>query len=436
MNNRPEGGRAFALVWIGQVVSMMGSSLSRFALVIWVWERTGEATPLVLVGFFGLLPSLLFGWLAGPLVDRWNRQRVMAVADLAAGLTTFALLFLLAADQLEVWHLYVVTFIASSAGLFQFLAYSAAITMLLPKEQYARASGLITLAEYASKVAAPPLAGVLIGVIGLGGILLIDVFTFLFAVGALLLVRIPQPEANPEADEAPRGFRADAMYGFRFIFARPGLLGLVVILVIFSTTESLGYPLIAPMLLARSGGDEVLLGGIQGVLGIGGVVGGLLISVWGGPKRKIHVLLIGLLLTGLLGDVIMGLGRSVTAWIVAAICLEIFIPALLASHQAIWQTKVPAAAQGRVFAARSLLWSAGDAVAFLLTGVLADQIFEPAMLPDGALAGSLGGMFGVGPGAGMAVMISISGLLCATAGIIGYVWRPVRRVELDLPDQN
>ncbi len=415
---------------------MLGSSLSRFALMVWIWERTGEATPLVMVGFFGLLPSLLFGWLIGSLVDRWNRQQVMMAADLTAGLGTVALFVLLSLNQLEVWHLYVVSFIAGSAGLFQYLAYSASVSMMLPKEQYARAGGLISLAEYASKVAAPPLAGLLIGRIGLSGILLIDTCTFLFAVGVLLLVRIPQPEVKADAPEAPRSLLTDALFGFRFIFARPGLLGLAVVLLIFTTTESLGYPLITPMLLARSGGDEVLLGNVQAVLGIGGVVGGLLISAWGGPKRKIHGVLLGLLFTGLLGDALMGLGRTLPVWLLAAICLEIFIPTLLASNQAIWQAKVPPAAQGRVFAARSLMGSAGEAVMFMLTGLLADNLFEPAFMPGGALVNPLGGLFGVGAGSGMALLITISGILCAAAGIIGYSWPRVRRVEIELPDHH
>jgi len=415
---------------------MLGSSLSRFALMVWIWERTGEATPLVMVGFFGLLPSLLFGWLIGSLVDRWNRQRVMMAADLTAGLGTVALFVLLSLNQLEVWHLYVVSFIAGSAGLFQYLAYSASVSMMLPKEQYARAGGLISLAEYASKVAAPPLAGLLIGRIGLSGILLIDTCTFLFAVGVLLLVCIPQPEVKADAPEAPRSLLTDALFGFRFIFARPGLLGLAIVLLIFTTTESLGYPLITPMLLARSGGDEVLLGNIQAVLGIGGVVGGLLISAWGGPKRKIHGVLLGLLFTGLLGDALMGLGRTLPVWLLAAICLEIFIPTLLASNQAIWQAKVPPAAQGRVFAARSLMGSAGEAVMFMLTGLLADNLFEPAFMPGGALVNPLGSVFGVGAGAGMALLITISGILCAAAGIIGYSWPRVRRVEIELPDHH
>ncbi len=434
MANRPGGMTAFIIVWLGQLVSMLGTSMARFALIIWVWEQTGEATSLVLIGIFSTAPALALQLVAGTLVDRWDRRRVMMVADTAAGLSTLAILLLYSANGLQIWHLYAASAVVGAAGTFQYLAYSTAITTLLPKAHYARATGMVTLAQYASVIGAPVLAGILLGVIGISGILLIDVVTFVVAVGALLAVYIPPPEASPS--EAQSSLLRNSLFGFRYITARPGLLGLTLIYFAFSMAESLGYPLIAPMILARTGSDEVTLGTVQGMLGVGGVLGGVLISVWGGPKRRIHAILIGLMLTGLLGDALMGLGRSLPVWLVAAFFLEVFIPTILGTSQSIWQSKVPPDMQGRVFATRGLITSIAEPVSMALAGVLADRVLEPGMLPGGLLVRTFGGLVGTGAGAGMALLLVFCGVACALVGIAGYAFGVVRGVEYALPDHD
>jgi MFS family permease len=360
----------------------------------------------------------------------------MMVSDLAAGLTTAAILILYSTGGLQVWHLYVTAAIAGCAGTFQYLAYSASITTMLPKEQYARASGMISLADYTSKIGAPILAGVLLGVIGIGGILIIDIITFLIGVGTLLAVHIPQPAAQPKDGEREGNLWRESLDGFRYIFRRAPLVGLLGITFAFATAESLGYPLIAPMILARTGNNELILGSVQAVMGIGGVLGGILLTIWGGPKRKIHAILIGLALTGLLGDMLMGLGRGLPMWLIAGFFLEVFIPTLIGSNNAIWQSKVAPEIQGRVFAARGILSSVAEPASMILAGVLVDRVFEPAMMPNGSLASAFGGIVGVGPGAGMGLVIVICGIGSALAGLAGYTIEPVRRVEDLLPDHD
>jgi MFS family permease len=433
-STRPGGMLTFITLWLGQLVSMLGTNMSRFALIIWVWEQTGEATSIMLITIFSAVPSLLLQLVAGALVDRWDRRRVMMVSDTAAGLSTLAILLLYNAGNLQVWHLYVVAAVTGSFGAFQSLAYSTAITTMLPKTQYARAAGMNSLAQYTSLIGAPVLAGILLGVIGISGILLIDVITFVVAVGALLVVHIPPPE-TVETEE-PKPLWADSVFGIRYIAARPGLLGLTLIAFTFTMAESLGYPLIAPMILARTGNDEIALGTVQGVLGLGGVTGGVLISVWGGPKRRIHAILVGFILTGLLGDALMGLGQSLAVWIVAAFFLEVFIPLVLGPYQSIWQSKVPPDIQGRVFAARGLITTVAEPVSMALAGLLADHVLEPGMMPGGALAGTFGGLVGTGAGAGMALLLVFCGVSSALAGVAGYAFSAVREVENVLPDHD
>lgn len=429
------GMRVFFIVWFGQLISTVGTRMSRFALMVWAWEITHEALPLTLIGVFSTLPAIPLGMFAGALVDRWDRKRVMIWGDLIAGLSTVAVLLLYASNNLQIWHLYVVAVVAGIAGTFQSLAYSTSITAMIPKAQYARASGMMSLSEYTSVVAAPLLAGMLVGVIGLAGILLIDVFTFLAAVSTLLIVRIPRPTPSGQA-EVTDSFWKDAFFGFRYIFQRPGFIGLLVVYATFILTESLGYPLIAPMILARTGDNAAILGNVQAVMGLGGIVGGILLVAWGGPKRRVHGLFWGLMLTGFLGDALMGLGQTLVIWLVAGFCLEVFIPMMLGSDQAIWRAKVPPDIQGRVFAARGLIFNIVEPLGVVSGGLLVDKLLEPAMMPNGALAPFFGGLVGTGPGAGMGLLIFICGILSALAGLSGYLFRSAREVETLIPDAS
>ncbi len=423
--------RKFLIIWLGQLLSLLGSAMTRFVLAIWLWEQTGEATSLVLVGVFNGTASLLTSIVAGPVVDRFSRKQLIMGADLMVGLTTIALLLLTVADNLAAWHIYVAAALSGFFGAFHLLAFMASMTLLIPKVHYTRANSLMSVAEYGSAVGAPVLAGLLLEPLGLAGVMLVDVATFLFAVGTILMVTIPPvPQRQAEAERSWQ----EITFGFRYIWQRPSLRGLLIVLFAFSLAESFGYPLITPMILARSGGDEVTLGFVLSTLGIGGVVGGVVVTIWGGFKRKIHGVLLGLALTGLVGDALMGMGRALPLWLVAAVGLEIFIPLVISSNNAIWQAKVPPAQQGRVFAARTMLTRLGEPLALLATGLMADHLFEPAMMPGGALVGVFAGLVGQGAGAGMGLLLLGCGLLCALAALWGYLMPQVREIEDILPD--
>ena len=171
---RRTGMAGFTIVWVGQVVSLLGSGMTWFALTIWAWEVTGTATALALVAFFSFGPTVLLSPIAGVVVDRWNRKLIMIASDAAAGLMTVFVLLLHATGHLQVWHLYATGAIAGAFQALQFPAYSAAVTTMLPKEQYGRANGMLSLAESAGGVFAPLAGGILLGIVGLGGILVIE----------------------------------------------------------------------------------------------------------------------------------------------------------------------------------------------------------------------------------------------------------------------
>jgi len=435
-HQKPTGMGPFTIAWIGQIVSLLGTSMSNFALTIWAYEITGKATTLALVGFFFITPMVVVSPLAGAIVDRSNRKLMMMLSDLAAGVTTVFILLLYSTGNLQIWHLYISASIAGTFQAFQWPAFSAAITMMLPKEQYARANGMMELAGSASGIFAPVLAGAMLGLIGLGGILVIDIVTFIVAVGALLLVHIPQPEVTAAGREAQGSLWKESAYGFHYIFKRPSLLGLQLVFLALNLTSTLAIAVFAPMILARTGSNEIVFGSVQSLGAIGGVVGGVVMGAWGGPKRRVHGVLTGMILVSLLGEFLLGLGRSLLVWAVASFFMQFFIPIINGSNQAIWQSKVAPDVQGRVFATRRLIAWLVMPLSRLAAGPLADFVFEPAMMPEGSLAGLFGRLVGTGPGAGMSLMFVIVGLLGALVALGGYAFRVVRDAEDILPDYD
>ena len=436
LKRRPSGMLGFSVVWLGQLVSLTGSGMTRFALTIWVWQQTGEATALALVALFSFAPAIIFSPIAGAIVDRVSRKKVMIASDLAAGLSTVALLILYSTGLLQIWHLWAAGFFASTFESFQFPAYSAAVTTMIEKKHYTRANAMLTMVESASGIIAPVSAGALLPFLGISGIMIIDIVTFAFAIGALLLVVIPNP-VQTAAGRASRGtLFQESLFGFRYIFANPSLLGLL--LVFFATNLVFGLAMIlyAPMILARTGNNTVILGTTQMMFGIGGVVGGLVITAWGGFKRRIHGILLGLILMSLLGLVVAGVGQTLVVWGVGAFLAMFFLPLVQGSSQAIWQAKVSPDIQGKVFATRRLIAQISSPVAMILGGRLADVVFEPAMASGGAFAQFFQPLVGSGPGSGMAVLFVFSGILGVIVGLIGYLVPVVRQVETRLPDYD
>ena len=429
-----QGMRGFTIIWFGQLISLLGTGMTRFALTIWAYQETGSATTLALVAFFSFGPVVLLSPVAGALVDRWNRKVVVMISDLAAGTTTILLLLLYTTGNLQIWHLYVMGALAGAFESFQFPAFSAAMTMMLRKEQYGRANGMMSVAEAASSIIAPLLAGLLLTIIGIGGVMTIDVITFVFAVTAVLITYIPQPEVTDVGRQARNSLWRESLFGFHYIWARPSLLGMQMMFFLANLFGGYSAVLLVPLILARTGNNELILGTVQSAFGIGGLVGGIALSVWGGPKTKVHGVLLGMVGNFLLGSLVLGIGQTLSFWLVGAFFTMFFIPVLNGSNQAIWQAKVAPDVQGRVFATRRLIAQITGPLAMLTAGPLADQLFEPAMQAGSRWAGLFGWLVGVGPGAGMGLLFVITSLIGAFAALLGYTIPAVRNIETILPD--
>jgi MFS transporter, DHA3 family, macrolide efflux protein len=229
MDERPavRGVWIFSIIWLGQLVSVLGSALTGFALSIWVYQRTGSATQFGLIAFCGVLPSILFSPLTGVLVDRWNHRWTLILSNIGAGLITLAIFLLWVIGRFEVWHIYVVSALLSTLSAFQGSAYTAATTLLIPKQHLGRAGGMLQMGQGIVQLIAPMLGGLLLEIIQLQGVVLLDMATCLFALVTLLSVRFPRTSITPAGKPEKDSLLREVAYGWAYLTSQPGLLGLL-----------------------------------------------------------------------------------------------------------------------------------------------------------------------------------------------------------------
>ncbi|MBG1258444.1 MFS transporter [Nostoc commune] len=427
--------RTFLIIWLGQMVSTIGSFMTVFALTIWVWDKTGSATALALVGFFAQLPRVLITTFAGIAVDRYDRRLLMLIAEVAAFLCTLVVALLYLTQQLQVWHLYIIVALYGGFGQLQVLAYSTSIALLVPQEQYTRAESLGSAVNYSAAIFAPALAGFLYPRFGLQSIFWIDLATFLASFVTLLIIRIPRTAPEKTMGDRQETLWQKLTFGFRYIWANPSLTAMAIAFTLFAIPNDISRAIYTPMILARTGGDSEILGAVTTAAGVGGVVGALLLGAWGGFKRRIHGMLLGFAGYGFF-KTIMGIGQTTTIWIGANFLAATLIPMFYSSSNAIWYTKVPPSLQGRVLAADQLIGVTISTIAPLIAGFIADQVLEPAMNPTGSLAPIFGKFFGTGTGSGMTLLFVSMSICMALVGIGGYTVKYLRQVEDLLPDHQ
>lgn len=431
---QPKNMRTFFVIWIGQVISMLGSGLTSFALGVWIFTETGQATPFAITVLLGSLPRILLAPVAGSLADRWNRRWLMILADTGNALLTLGVVVLVFTDSLQIWNIYLIATIGSFFGAFQEPAYTASVAMLVPKKDLARASGLSQTAQALEMLVSPVLAGVLFVTIGLKGIILIDFITYFFAVGALLIVRIPQPKLSEDhvAKSGKGKTLRDAVFGWNYLRVRNGLFGLLLYFALVNFLLNFSMVLLGPLVLSFA--SAAALGAIQMASGLGMLVGSVVMGAWGGPKQRI-LAVIGFISLSSVGVFLIGLRPNPFLIGLGFFILMACIPLASGPSQAIFQTKVALDVQGRVFAIRSMISRSMMPLAFLLAGPMADKVFEPALREGGALATSfLATVVGVGPGRGIGLIFLAASILLAIASGFAFLNPRIRNVEKELPD--
>lgn len=430
-SERLYGGPAFGVVWAGQVASLFGSNLAGFVLGVWVYQQTKSVTAFSLISLFTVLPEIALLPVAGVIVDRFDRRWVMLIGVLGSGLCGVVLAALAIMGQLQLWHIYVMLMVSSAFESVQFPALSASITLLVSRQNLSRANGMVSLGTSIAMVAAPVLAGVFLHAIGLTKVLLINVAAYAFAVLTLCVVRIPGPEQFDRAKSASHSFWREAVQIWRYVTGQRELLALLILFAITNFSTGILQVLLPPFILSFTTPEA--LGTIMSAGGVGVVAGSVLFSIWAGPRRRIRAILIVSFVRG----VVLFLAVLQPSAVLVGTAAFIFLfcdPVIFTCSQTIWQMKVPIEVQGRAFAIRRLVAWSTLPLAFVVAGPLADRVFEPWMAAQGPLARVVGGIFGAGPGRGIAVLFIVLGLLTVLAVIAGVLYQPLRDLEDRLPD--
>jgi DHA3 family macrolide efflux protein-like MFS transporter len=367
----------FFTIWTGQAFSLLGSQLVSFAVIWWLTQTTGSATILATASLFGLVPQVVLGPFTGTLVDRWSRRLTMIVADSLIALATIGLAILFAIGHVQIWQVFVLLFIRSVCGGFHWPAMQASTSLMVPKEHLTRIQGLNQMLQGGMSIASAPLGALLLALLPMQGILAIDVFTAMLAVTPLLFFHIPQPERRdllPEA-QGKSTFWQDFKAGFKYVWSWPGLMLIGVMATVINFLLTPAFSLLPILVTKHFNGQAIQLATLESFMGIGFIIGGLILSAWGGFKRRVLTSLMGLLAMGT-GCLVMGLLPS-TAYVLAVgtmLFIGIFNPIVNGPLFAAVQAVVAPEMQGRVFTLISTMAAAMSPIGLMIAGPIADKL--------------------------------------------------------------
>lgn len=366
----------FFTIWGGQAISLIGSMLVQFALIWYLTVETGSATVLAVASLFGMLPQVVLGPFVGTLVDRWDRRKILLIADSIIALAVVVLAILFALEVVAVWHIYLLMFVRSLGGSFHTNAMSASTSLMVPVEHLTRIQGVNQMLNGGLNVVSAPLGALLLAILPIENILLIDVGTALFAIVPLFFIPIPQPsrkESVPELGGLTASVWKDFKAGLRYVKGWPGLLitGLMAVLINFMLTPA--FSLLPLLVKDYFGGGALQLAWVESALGIGMVAGGALLGAWGGFERKILTSLIGLIGLGI-GTLILGTAPATALWlaIAGALFMGIMFPVINGPILAVVQSTVEPDMQARVFSLLFSVSAGASPIGLLIAGPVAD----------------------------------------------------------------
>jgi DHA3 family macrolide efflux protein-like MFS transporter len=416
----------FYIVWLGQFVSSFGTMLTGFSMGVWLFQRTGSVLDFSAMILFGTVPALLLLPWTGALADRADKRLILLACDLGAALTVGAMALLIWLGEFQVWHLYAAQVVLSVGMAFQGPAAYAAITAMVPKSQFGRASGMFGLSSAVSQLAAPMLAASLLGSIGLAGILALDLASFCVALFSLAAVRLP-----PSAPRKAAPVLTELADAIDFFVERPSLAMVYGYLSLGGFLSGTVIVLVTPMVLANY--DATTLGWINSAGALGGILSGMAVVVWGGPK-KWTPLLLGLNLVNGLAVALAGFSTSVPVLCLCSFVVIFSSTMLAACVQSVWRRKVPRQRQGSIAALQQAVALGFIPLSALVGGMLSHLVFEPSLMPGGIWFDSVGAWFGTGGSRGTGLFFFIVGSLSAAISLLAMTSGRLYRLEADVPD--
>ena len=396
------------MLWSTQALSALGSGMTSYALVLWLYLRSGSALETALLSVSSYAPYVIMSIFAGALSDRWNKKRTMLVCDLLAALSTVIIFLLIKADVLSAWHLYVLNALNGLMNTIQQPASEVAATLLIPKGYYQKTSGLRSFSQSLKSILTPILATALFAFAGIDLVIAVDLMTFVFAfVTLLLFIRIPESDASKQAKEK---LLTAARKGIVWLRENPLILTLILYLAFINLVASVYNATLPAMLLSKQNGGETVLGIVNTCVGIATLAGSVLVTLLPIPKNRIKVISLTLLLSMSSENFLLAFGKIPLIWCIGAVLGWLFIPLMNANLDVIFRSSIPLDMQGRVYSCRNTLQFFTIPIGFLLGGLLVDKVFEPLMaaLPASSLLVSL---FGENKGSGAAMLFFIIGIV-------------------------
>lgn len=421
--------RDFLLLFAGQSLSQMGSAMTSFALIIWAYRKQGTVMSVASLSVFSYLPYVAVSIFTGALIDKFKKKNILLICDAVAALCTLCTLGLYYFGLLEVWHLYLLNAVSGFMNAFQKPASDTAISVLVPNKLYTRVSGMRSLADSLSSVLSPIIATAVMSLAGIEAVFAADLLTFAAAFLTLLVfIKIPHRQYVDEKASIIK----ESMRGLTFLRENRGYLYLIMYLAIINFIAALAFFGVLPaMILARTSNNETILGLVTSAVGLGGIAGGLLVSIAKPAKNHVKNIFFSGALSFILCDIFMGVGRSRYVWIAAAFAGNFLIPLLNASENYLLMSRIPEHIRGRVFAVRGTLQFVTLPFGYLAGGLLADGVFEPLMRGAGPIRRFIAGIVGTGSGSGMAFMFILTGVTGFVTSVVFYRNRHIRALEAD-----
>lgn len=396
----------FFTIWGGQALSLFGSALVQFALIWWLTQESGSATVLAIATLVAMLPQIVIGPFAGALVDRWNRRLIMIAADAMIAICTLLLAYLFATDNVQIWHVYAIMAIRSLGGAFHFPAMAASTPLMVPGEHLTRVNGLNQALQGVNSLIAPPVGALLLSILPTQGILLIDVGTAMLAILPLLFLSIPQPQRHEEVHPQGRpSLLRDVRAGLTYIRTIPGFIA-IILMALFLNFLLVPIGSLVPLLVTRHFGKGALeLGLLQSAMGVGIIIGGIVLSIWGGFKKKISTSLMGIIGLGI-GVMLVGSAPADLFLLAIAgnLTLGLMLPIANGPVFAMMQSIIRPDMQGRVM---SLVNSGATAISplgLLIAGPVSDWL-------------------------GIRIWFWAGGILCVLIGVFAFFVPVIMNVE-------
>ncbi|WP_158527303.1 MFS transporter [Pelagibaculum spongiae] len=431
-----KGWLTYRILLVGFLVSFLGSRLASFGLAVWYYQQNNQVSQFAMIALAAILPGLLIGPWAGAWVDRFPRKRILIISQLLLFSAAVVLYQLFLAEQLKLEFILPLVAMVSISQSFSGPALSASVTLMVPKDKLGKASGLRQLGIGVIRLFAPMIAGWLLLQVELKGIFPITLATMLVGLFTLLACQIPDPKKSAQPKSKSRSWQ-DITQAWRYLKQRPGLLHVLLVVAFVNFNLAAVSLLFVPMVLSFA--NEAELGTIMSASGIGLIIGGGLMSIWKGPTKKMPMFLIASISISALLCLIPMVTNS---WLFAlgTIGVMICFPMINTSSQVLWQTKIDPEYQGRVFAFRQSLVGSMMPLSVIVYSWLADKVFYPALLENGAWVnvwnGWLSGLFGVGEGRGLALLASMLGLISLVTLLVASLNPRIRKLEQEIPDYD